>query len=105
MMETILFVWVFGPDNMWRELHEGAAWQIPRIYKFIMTYVTPLFLLVMLAWWTYSQAVPTLLMHGIDPSQHVTRWWSRGVMLLLLAGLMVLTRIAWRRRAAREEAA
>ena len=105
LMETVLFVWVFGPDNMWRELHQGAAWRIPRIYKFIMTYVTPLFLLVMMGWWTYSQAVPTLLMHGIDPSEHVTRWWSRGVMLLLLAGLMVLTRIAWRRRAAREEAA
>jgi NSS family neurotransmitter:Na+ symporter len=104
MMETILFVWVFGPDNMWRELHDGAAWQIPRFYKFVMTYVTPLFLLVMMGWWSVTEAYPTLMMDGIDPSQHATRWWSRGVMLLLLAGLMLLTRIAWKRREARGEA-
>ncbi len=105
LMETILFVWVFGPDNMWEELHHGAAWQIPRIYKFIMTYITPLFLLIMMVWWSITQAYPTLMMRGIPADQHVTRWWSRGVMLLILAGLMLLTRIAWRRREARGEEA
>jgi SNF family Na+-dependent transporter len=103
MLETILFVWVLGPDKMWRELHEGAAWQIPGIYKFVMTYITPLFLLVMMVWWTVTQAVPILLMDGIDPAQVPTRWASRGVMLVILAFLMLLVRIAWRRREARGE--
>jgi neurotransmitter:Na+ symporter, NSS family len=104
LLETILFVWVYGPENMWRELHMGAAWQIPRFYKFVMTYITPLFLLVMMGWWTVTEAVPTLLMDGIDPAQHATRWASRGVMLAILAVLMVLVRVAWARRAARGEA-
>jgi neurotransmitter:Na+ symporter, NSS family len=115
LLETILFVWVLGPspwrwrevwsaDNkMWNELHDGAAWQIPGIYKFIMTYITPVFLVVMMVWWSYSEAYPILKMSDIDPAQHVTRWWSRGVMLLILASLMILTRIAWSRRAARGE--
>jgi hypothetical protein len=89
---------------MWRELHMGAAWQIPRVYKFIMTYVTPLFLLVMMTWWTVTEAVPTLLMRGIDESQHATRWASRGVMLAILIALILLVRAAWARRAARGEA-
>ena len=50
-----------------------------------------------------TQAYPILNMDDIDPAQHATRWWSRGVMLLLLAGLMLLTRIAWKRREARGE--
>ncbi|MGD8321399.1 MAG: sodium:calcium symporter, partial [Gemmatimonadota bacterium] len=105
LLETILFVWVLGPDKMWKELHQGAAWQIPRFYKFVMSYITPLFLLVMMAWWTWTEAIPTLLMDGIDPAEHVTRWWSRGAMLLILAGLMLMVRIAWRRREAQGEAA
>ena len=105
MMETVLFVWVLGPDRMWQELHEGAAWQIPRIYKFIMTYVTPVFLAVMMVWWTVTEAIPVLMMDGIDPAQHTTRWASRGVMLLILACLMILVRVAWSRRTARGEAA
>jgi hypothetical protein len=117
MMETVLFVWVFGPspwrwhkvwsaDNrMWNELHDGAAWRIPGIYRFIMTYITPLFLLIMMGWWGYQDAYPTLMMHGIPADEHTTRWASRGVMLLILAGLMLLTRIAWRRREARGEGA
>jgi len=103
MMETILFVWVLGPDKMWKELHDGAAWRIPRFYKFIMTWITPLFLLVMMVWWTVTQAVPVLLMDDVDPAQLPTRWASRGVMLFILAFLMVLTRIAWKRRDARGE--
>ena len=117
MMETVLFVWVLGPnpwrwrqvwsaDNrMWNELHDGAAWQIPNFYRFIMTYITPLFLVVMMVAWGYKDAWPTLMMEGIPADEHVTRWWSRGVMLLILAFLMLLTRIAWRRREAREERA
>jgi NSS family neurotransmitter:Na+ symporter len=117
MLETILFVWVLGPnpwqwrkvwsgDNrMWNELHDGAAWRIPNIYRFIMTYITPLFLAVMMVWWAVTQAWPTLMMEGIDPSQHTTRWWSRGVMFAILIGLMIITRIAWKRREARGEEA
>ena len=104
LLETILFVWVLGPDKMWDELHEGAAWRIPRFYKFVMTYITPLFLLVMMVWWTVTEAIPILLMDGIAPEEHATRWASRGMMLLILACLMVLVRVAWRRRAARGEA-
>ncbi len=103
LLETILFVWVLGPTSMWQELHEGALWTIPRSYKFVMTYVTPLFLLVMMVWWTITEAWPTLRMVGIAPEQHATRWASRAVMAAILVGLLLLVRAAWSHRQARGE--
>jgi SNF family Na+-dependent transporter len=99
LIETILFVWVFGPENMWRELHEGAALQLPRVFKFVLSYVTPLFLVVMMAWWTVTEAIPTLLMDGKPPEEHAVRWASRGVMAGILILLLVLIKAAWARRA------
>jgi hypothetical protein len=45
LIEAILFAWVFGMDKGWRELHKGADMNIPVIYKFIIKYITPTFLL------------------------------------------------------------
>ena len=105
LVETILFMWVFGADNAWRELHEGAQIRIPAIFKPIMTYVTPLFLLVMMIWWTVQDAIPTLEMVGVPESEHGVRLASRLVMLGILVLQLILIRIAWSRRAKRAGAA
>ena len=98
LIETILFMWVFGPENAWRELHEGASIRIPRVFKYIMTYVTPAFLLVMMAWWIVQDAIPTLLYRGIPEGEHATRTASRLVMLVLLVLQLLLIRAAWARK-------
>ncbi len=105
LVETILFVWVFGPENMWRELHEGASIRIPRFFKAVMTYVTPVFLLVMMVWWTVQEAVPTLLMDGRPESELAVRWASRGFMVAILIAQLFLIKAAWARRARRKGAA
>ena len=104
LLETILFVWVFGPENMWRELHEGATIRIPRFFKFVLTYVTPVFLLVMMAWWSVQEAFPVLVLRDKPESEHLVRWASRGIMLLILVGQVFLVKAAWARRARRKEA-
>jgi neurotransmitter:Na+ symporter, NSS family len=98
LVETIVFVWIYGPNNMWRSLHEGASMRIPRLFKFILTYVTPVFLLVMMAWWIKQDAIPTLLMVGKPAAEVPVRWASRLVMLGILAVQLVLIRAAWSRR-------
>jgi NSS family neurotransmitter:Na+ symporter len=105
LIETVLFVWVFGPDNMWREIHEGGAIRLPKFFKFVLTYVTPAYLIVMMAWWTWTEAIPTFKMAGIAPDQVTTRWASRGVMLLILVVQLYLIKLAWARRARRKGAA
>lgn len=48
VMATILviyFGWGLGIERGWQEAHVGAEMQIPKIYKFIIKYVSPLYLL------------------------------------------------------------
>jgi SNF family Na+-dependent transporter len=45
----ILFGWVFGIERGWREAHDGAAIRIPAVFKFVMKWVAPLYLLVVFA--------------------------------------------------------
>jgi len=44
LIEIILFAWVFGMDKGWKEIMDGADIKVPSVYKFIIKYVTPLFL-------------------------------------------------------------
>ena len=43
-VEVILYAWVFGIDNAWDEVTQGADIKVPIIYKYITKYITPLFI-------------------------------------------------------------
>lgn len=45
IFEIILFAWVFGIDNAWAEITRGADMKVPIVFKHIIKYVTPVFLL------------------------------------------------------------
>jgi SNF family Na+-dependent transporter len=92
-IEILLFAYVFGIDRGWKEMHRGADLQVPGVFKPIMKWVTPVFLVVLLGWWGVEQAVPTLLMENVaDPSNIPYRWASRGMILALLVGLLWMIR-------------
>jgi SNF family Na+-dependent transporter len=46
MVQAICFAWVFGMERGWREAHRGAQMRIPGVYRFVMKYVSPLYLIV-----------------------------------------------------------
>ncbi len=48
MAEVILFGWFFGIDNGWKEITRGAEIKVPAFYKFIIKWITPLFIFVIL---------------------------------------------------------
>lgn len=101
LLEVIVFVWLFGPDNAVAEIRQGARMYLPpRLLRFVLTWVTPFFLLVLMGWWTVQEAIPTLLMRGRAPEEVAVRWASRGVMAALFVLQLWLIRLAWRRRAA-----
>jgi len=50
-VQTILFSWVFGARRGWKFAHQGAELRLPRLFIFIMKYVTPAYLLFMLVMW------------------------------------------------------
>jgi len=98
-IEIILFSFVFGINRGWDELHKGADLKIPGVYKFIMKWVTPLFLLTLLTWWGITQAIPKLMMSDVtDASTIPYLWVSRLLMMSLLIVGFFLVRKAWSQR-------
>lgn len=103
VIETVIFMWIFKPENAWKSIHMGADLRIPRIFKFIMTYVTPLYLFFILGWWGWMDAIPILLnerMAGGGPVNPVDQPYitlSRGIIVLFAVVFLVFIRTAWKR--------
>lgn len=49
LCEAFIFAWVFGVDRGWEEITRGADLAVPRILRFVIRWVTPLFLLAVFA--------------------------------------------------------
>jgi neurotransmitter:Na+ symporter, NSS family len=72
---VIIFGWGLGIKRGWEIAHEGAEMRIPGIYKFVIKYITPAFLLTIFVMfvlqnvfgWNYSLANPTF-----TPTSYVT---------------------------------
>ncbi len=97
-VETILFAWVFGIDKAWDEMHHGSMMRIPRIYKFIIKYITPLFLLLILGFWLAQDGLPFIMMKGIDKSLRPYVLGTRLGLVAIFTTLCILVKIAWNRR-------
>ncbi len=80
VIETILFGWVFGIKNGWNELNKGADLRVPRAFYYLMTYVTPSFLLVILAAYVFQPKgtieVNTVSDDGKIVTQKVDKNWE-----------------------------
>ncbi|PXA03350.1 sodium:calcium symporter [Coraliomargarita sinensis] len=50
-IQIVIFGWVLGIDKGFELAHQGAAVRIPAAFKFIMKYVSPLFLLIIFSLW------------------------------------------------------
>jgi SNF family Na+-dependent transporter len=102
-VETILFVWVFGMENAWDEIHQGADLTIPRFYKWIIKYITPLFLLVILGAWLWQEWLPIILMKNVKSPDRPYVLATRLGLLALFVILALLVKLAWRRKKAQLE--
>lgn len=102
-IEVVLFMWVFKPDRAWASIHQGADIRIPAAFKFVMTYLTPLFLFVILGWWAVTEAWPILTLQNgsaggaIPAGMEVWVHVSRLLIVAFVAFFLVMIRIAWRR--------
>lgn len=110
MIEVLLFVFVFGARRGWAELHAGAEIRIPGAFRYIATFVTPVYLGAVLVFWLATDGWKTILMRkqGADgslvplygPDQLPWVWAIRLLYLALIVIGCILVRLAWRRRAA-----
>lgn len=98
LMETILFMWVFGADKAFEEINSGGDIKIPIFFKYIMKYITPLILIIIMIWWLINDAIPTLLLKSV-PQEKVTYIWGARILMLLILGIILfMIHIAWKNK-------
>ena len=97
-IEVVLFVWVFGIEKAWEEIHHGAEMRIPGFYKPIIKYVTPLFLFFILGFWFVQQGLPVIFMEKVPAEMVPFVLATRIGLITLFIAIAVLVRIAWYRR-------
>lgn len=98
LLELICFAWVFGPANMREELQRGAEIAIPRCFYFIIRYVAPAYILILLVGWTWESFGKEILLSGVNGSDRPYLWLSRATIagvVLLVAMMTVRWSRAW----------
>ncbi|RLF77566.1 Na+dependent transporter [Thermococci archaeon] len=88
LFDIIVAVWLFKPENFWEELHKGAYIKVPGWIKPLITYVAPIYTLILLIFTTkdyitggYFKAVPSYV---AKPEYASWVWLARGMMFLIL---------------------
>ena len=97
-IEIILFSWVFGVKRGWKEMHKGADLTVPRFFKFVVRYITPVYMLTMLGVWTYQEAVPKFLMKNEAAVNRPFLWGARGLILILILLTMWMVHMIWKNK-------
>nr|HPN73123.1 sodium:calcium symporter [Candidatus Omnitrophota bacterium] len=99
-LEVILFGWVFGINKAWEEVHHGADLRIPGIYKYVMKYVTPVFLIAVLLFWFFQKNgwLSVIRMTNVPDADRPYVLATRMALLLVLTLLAVMVKIAWKKR-------
>ncbi len=95
--ETILFGWIHGIDNAWKELESGSLLRVPRFYRYVIKYITPTFLITLLIVWSYQQFWPTLMMSSVAQADRPYVWGARIMVFSMLGITLFLIRIIWSR--------
>ena len=97
-IEVILFGWIFGINKAWEEVHHGADMRIPGIYKYIIKYVTPIFLLVVLGAWFFQEWLPIIRMDNVSLANRPYVMATRAGLCLIFLLLAIMVKIAWGKR-------
>ncbi|MGH7898071.1 MAG: sodium-dependent transporter [Candidatus Binatia bacterium] len=94
-VQIIYFSWVHGIDRGWRELHQGAHIRIPRVYRFIMKWVAPLYLLTVFFFFCLNNLGGWLRAVADSPPQQGALALVGGTLLVLVVCLRIGER-RWR---------
>jgi len=53
--QIIIGGWIFGVDQVFEEAHKGSLIKIPKIFKFVIKYISPAYLLIVFISWLYQK--------------------------------------------------
>jgi SNF family Na+-dependent transporter len=100
-VEIILFTWVFGIEKAWKEIHHGADLEIPRLYKWIIKYVSPACLIAILVSFVVQDLMKPdsmILMKSVTPENYPYVLGTRLMMLGIFLAIALGVKLTWRQR-------
>ena len=92
-VQIICFGWVWGVKKGMAEIDQGALMRIPRFFRFVMKYIAPAYLLVVLGGFTYYN----LGEKATEVSKDPIALWTVIIIAAVIALLVVLVAIGERR--------
>lgn len=92
LFEIILFAWVFGIDKGWAEINHGADIKVPIVFKYIIKYVTPLFL-----GFVFFKSLPAIWDNLNKPVPWQV-WVGRVILITVFAVTSWFVRVAYLKR-------
>ena len=91
-------MWIFGAEKAWKEMNDGGDIKIPRIFFYIMKYITPTLLLIIMIWWFVNDALPILMLKGVNEANIPYIWGARLFLIALIGVLFWMVHTAWKNK-------
>ena len=92
LFEIILFAWIFGMDKAWAEINHGADIKVPVVFRYIIQFVTPLFL-----GFVFFMSLPEIW-KNITKDVGWQVWVGRAILISLFATTSWFVRVAYLKR-------
>ena len=83
-LQTFLFGWVFTPQRGLEELDRGADLRVPRVFGFVIKYISPAYLLAVFVAWAVQDMGDRIEAFTADPAVRWSMLFLLGVFLLFL---------------------
>jgi SNF family Na+-dependent transporter len=95
-LEAMIFAWIFGMKKGWAEMHAGADLQVPRIFYYVMKYITPFYAVTLVVWSAQDSLWRRITMQAAPPENVPFLWLARTMMFAMAGFLIWGVRHAWR---------
>lgn len=96
-IEVVLFSWVFGLTRGWEEINKGAAIRIPSLFRFLLKYVTPVYIGLILVVWFLQEFRKNITLSRFSEEVIPYIVAARATLGAIIVALLLMIFIAWRR--------
>jgi len=91
LLEVVVFFWLFESKKAWEEINRGGLFRVPRFYYYVLKFVTPIALFLILVAWSVEILPKVLITTSMEA------WIARLVMIFILFLLFFMVYLANKR--------
>jgi hypothetical protein len=92
-VQAIAFAWFFGIDRGWQQIHEGGLIRLPVIVKYILLYVSPLYLIIVFIGFSLQNLPASLAQVAASPPAQL----ALGLVAAVIVGMLLAVRVGVKR--------